>query len=728
MTVVSAYHIKKNLKNKNILPDSQLIYNKLYKTKKLINRKKLALIFNISTTIHKNIFYKKLKSMEQNGMIVSQSKYFYTLPEFLKFFTGNIIGHRDGYGFLKTNISKQDMWISIENMKLCIHGDFVLATNSFSCKKNKIETKIIKILKPNIHAIIGQCIIKKNQILVVPYDNRFCFMILIISKVHTITNGSIVSVKLLRRSIRKSLALGQILRVIGHAMNLKLAIKIAIHNYSISDVWNQNIHKELNTIRCTSLSKIDFQNRVDLRHLPFITIDDDYANDFDDAIYCHKINSSTWNIKIAISDVSYYVHPGSALDKEAQKRGNSIYFPSRVVPMLPEQLSINLCSLLPHVDRLVLVCEVKLSTEGKIISYYHYEAIIRSHGRMTYSEIDKIWKGDKLLIKKFNYLLLEFNNLKNLYTCLNQSTEFKKGIFFNIIEPKFVLNTNGKIKNIYLQCGNKVNKLIEFCMILANTVSAMFLVKFHESTLFRDHDPPSINNIIKLKLILKELNVNWLIEKNPSIFHYNHLLKTISHRKDYHIIQLLVLRSLKQAVYDSENRGHFGLSLSAYVHFTSPIRRYSDLLLHRSIKYLLKNHKNYLSKNNSLIGRFHYNVNRISKIGNLCSITERCTDEAVRLVFDWLKCDFMHDKINHSFQGMIVSITSIGCFIRLTNFLIDVFLHISKLNNDTYIFDAQKYMLVGRYTGFKYHLGDILHVCIKSVHMINYKIEVDLLK
>ncbi|XRX42643.1 MAG: ribonuclease R [Buchnera aphidicola (Eriosoma harunire)] len=711
-------------KSDKVIPNSRSVYLWLYKHKKSISKVNLEKIFGINNNIKRISFYCLLKSMERNAIIVLTKDGYCTLPEFCNYFSGFIIGHRDGYGFLRsTSFSKQDIWISVENMKLCIHGDFVLASNNFVTSKNKIETHIIKVLKPNLMEIIGFCVFKKQKVFVFPYDSRFTFTILIIRGFKNVLHGSIVSVQLLRRPVHHVQALGKVTEILGNVMNINLAINIAIRTHSISNSWNKGIDKELSYIR-TKISDQCIKDRIDLRCLPFITIDDEGASDFDDAIFCHKVNYMTWNLKIAISDVSYYVPPGSALDKEAQKRGNSIYFPSLTVPMLPKKLSNNVCSLLPDVDRLVLVCDIHLSLEGVIISYSHYEAVICSHNRFTYYEVYNIWKGDVDLIDQYKHMNVILDNLKKLYECLYFSKCFNKSIAFKIDEPKFILGINGTIKKIYKSSANAAHQLVEFCMILANSASAMFLEKFKEPALFRDHDPPTINSVLKLKLILKELNINWLHSDIPTAVDYNNLLKNISNRSDYAVIQILLLRSMKPAVYDCNNRGHFGLSLLSYTHFTSPIRRYTDLVLHRSIKYLLKRHVNHFSKLNSLVGNHHYRKYEIKKLAKICSINEKRSDEAVRDVVDWLKCDFMNTKINSIFYGMVINITHSGCFIRLNNILIDVFLNVSKLNNDKYIFNSKKHILVGQHTGFKFRLGDLLKVCIKSVNMLDSKIEV----
>ena len=511
-------------------------------------------------------------------------------------------------------------------------------------------------------------------------------------------------------------------------MGTSLAIDIALRTHSIPSLWSEEAKAQLRMIS-HKINQYDLDNRIDLRHFPFFTIDDEDARDFDDAIFCEKkIRSEQgWNLWVAIADVSYYIKPNTALDKAALERGTSIYFPSSVIPMLPEKISTDLCSLKPNVERLCLVCEMSLSNRGELISYKHYEAIICSRGRFTYDEIFKIWNGDIFLCSKYKKILKYIQNLSCLQKILNINNISKKGIYFENIEPKFVLDSNFRIKYIHQNVRNDAHKFIESCMILTNIASASFVEKYKYPVLFRNHDCPKKNNIISFRLFLKELGLTLLGGDNPESVHYSDLLKSISTRPEYEMIQTILLRSMQQAVYSPDNCGHFGLSLSSYVHFTSPIRRYPDLVLHRVVKYLLlKNKKESLKHDDHPSSSHLYNIEEIKKIGVHCSMAERRADEASRDVIDWLKCDFMHKKIGDILTGVISNVTAFGFFVRLNQFFIDGLVHIASLRDDYYYFDAPRFKLIGKSSKNTYCLGDSLTVKVLSVNLNERKIELSL--
>jgi len=433
-----------------------------------------------------------------------------------------------------------------------------------------------------------------------------------------------------------------------------------------------------------------------------------------------------WHLLVAISDVSYYIKPNSALDKAASKRGNSIYFPSLVIPMLPEKISMDVCSLNPNVERLSLICEMILSDKGELIEYKHYEAVIRSHGRFTYDEIFKIWNGDVELSFKYKKLLKHIKNLLSLQKILKKFNVSKRGIYFENIESKFTLDSNFRIKNIYQNIRNDAHKFIESCMILANIASAEFVKKYKYPVLFRNHDRPSKDSIINFRSVLKKLGLSLLGGETPESVHYSDLLKKTSHRPDYEMIQTILLRSMKQAVYSPDNRGHFGLCLPSYVHFTSPIRRYPDLLIHRVIKHLLLKERKTFFKDKKFCKHNLHNINEIQKIGFHCSMTERRADEATRDVIDWLKCDFMQKKIGDVFTGVISNVTAFGFFVRLNHFFIDGLVHIATLIDDYYYFDSIGLKLIGKSTKNTYCLGDTLQVKVIAVNLHERKIELSL--
>lgn len=731
--VVNTYQKNKYTQYENFIPSRENILSFLKKHKYLIHLKKIEERFNVNNQRAQKALLRRLRAMEKDKQILYIYNRYYIILDNLDTVTGKVIGHRDGYGFLRSETLKEDLWISTDQMKLCMHGDIILAHAIKSEKKGRSAAKVIRVLKPNNVLIVGRYYIKNKIKFIIPDDSRFNFKIFIISSIVTkkLDVGSFVVVKLNKNFLnQKNKVQGVIVEVLGgNEMRTTLATDIAIRTHSISYLWPQSVKNQLCQINDT-IDPEELKHRLDLRHLPFFTIDEEDACDFDDAVCCNKKNDKQgWTLWVAIADVSYYIKPHTPIDKEALKRGNSIYFPSLVVPMLPEKISTNLCSLKPYVDRLCLVCEMNLSNTGKLITYKHYEAVICSQGRFTYDEIFKIWNNDVNLCLKYKKLLKKITNLFLLHKVFKKNNVTKKGIYFENIETKFTLDSDLKIKNIYRNIRNDAHQFIESCMILANIASAQFIKKYQYPTLFRNHDRPTKESIVNFRIILSKLGLSLLGGETPESIHYSDLLKKIKQRADYEMIQTMLLRSMKQALYFPENRGHFGLSLSSYVHFTSPIRRYPDLLLHRSIKEILhkldKNKKNF--KKTSYWKSNSYDSNNIKKIADHCSMTERRADEANRDVIDWLKCDFMTKKIGKIFTGVVSNVAAFGFFVRLNKYFIDGVVRVESLSDDYYYFDSVGLKLIGRSTQNTFCLGDVLTVKVISVNLHQKRIELSLL-
>ncbi|WAI11742.1 MAG: ribonuclease R [Buchnera aphidicola (Macrosiphum albifrons)] len=728
--VVDPYQKREANKYKNPIPSREYILLCLRKCEDLISQKNLEKKFGINNQEEKKALRRRLRAMERDGQVIYTRNRCYIAPESLKVVKGKVIGHRDGYGFLRTETLKDDLWLSSEQMKSCIHGDVILAYIVNDHRKRRSSARFLTLLQPNNMLIVGRYYINNKIRFVIPDDTRFSFKIFICSDIkEDVSAGSIVVVKLKRHPIRNKKIEGWIVEILGKEMGADLAIEIALRTHSIPSSWSEEIKTQLYKIS-NKINQRDFKDRVDLRHLPFFTIDDEDARDFDDAIFCTRKENleEGWNLWVAIADVSFYIKPNTPLDKEALERGTSIYFPTSVIPMLPEKISTDLCSLNPHVERLCLICEMSLSSTGELISYKHYEGIICSHGRFTYDEIFKIWNGDILLRAKYKKFLTDIENLSCLQKILHKDNLSKKGIYFENIEPKFILNSNSRIENIYQNVRNDAHKFIESCMILANIASAYFVEKHKHPVLFRNHDRPKKDNVISFRLFLNELGLTLSGGDIPESTHYSNLLKHVSNRPEYEMIQTILLRSMKQAVYSPDNRGHFGLSLSSYVHFTSPIRRYPDLILHRVIKYLLLKNENMSIGNYDFSSSYLYSTSEMKKIGAHCSITERRADEANRDVIDWLKCDFMHKKIGYILNGVISNVTSFGFFVRLNQFFIDGLVHIDSLDDDYYYFDSLGFKLIGKSSKNTYCLGDTLQVKVTSVNLNERKIELSLCK
>lgn len=724
---MSKYPFQENDKkeNENICLSREYILLYLKKFGQPISRNHLVQQLNLNNTKQLRSLKIILRSLESDNQIIFTRNQHYILTENSNILHGKIIGHRDGYGFLSV-LNKEDIYLSPEQMKNYIHGDIVLAQVVVCDCHGRQEAKIIKILEPYKNVIIGRYLIESGVGFVVPNDNHFHFNILIsLEKSMNAKVGCIVVIKLIQRPTRHFQAKGEVIEILGYNMGTKLAIKLSLKTHEIPYVWPFLVKEEI--IKFSSNVVVNnYKNRVDLRKLPFVTIDDEDACDLDDAIYCEKLfnDNSSWRLWIAIADVSHYVLPNSAIDKEASIRGNSVYFPCKiVVPMLPEILSNNICSLKPKLDRLCLVCEILVSSDGQITNFKHYEAVINSCARLTYDKAYKILKGDKKLCNEYSILVMHLKELNNMYCALEYAKNQRGSLIFEKEEVKFIFNKKNRIARIEKIFRNDVHKIIEECMILANVASALFLEKNAEPILFRDHDSPSNENIMNFRVILNELGLQLTGGESPRSIDYAMLLKKIYHRPDADMIQTMLLRSMKQAVYDVENRGHFGLALNAYAHFTSPIRRYPDLLLHRSIKYLIGIQQN---SKTLLTGKYHYTINSMETFAKHCSMTERRADLATRDVSDWLKCDFMQDKLGKIFEGIISNVTNFGFFVKLNELYIEGLVHVSKLHNDYYNFDHGIQRLVGQSTNIIYKIGDVVKIKVISVKIDERKIDFEL--
>ena len=721
------YQDKNLKKNKNIIPSREFILSFLEKQKKPLNCYELAQKINLHIK-HITALHRRLNSMKNDGQLMYIDHKYYILPKNLDILSGYVIGHRDGYGFLRVEGMENDLYLSSRQMKFCMHGDIILVhyLKQINCKR-RFACYILRVEKPRNNQIVGRYIINLNIGCVIPNDNRLNFNIIVPKKLNMNASiGSIVIVKITKRYTDNNKIIGKIIKILGNYIDSKLAINIALYTHDIPHVWPKSITKQTNNN--IKISKKEKEERIDMRQLPFITIDDENAYDLDDAVYCEAKKDGGWCLWVAIADVSYYVRPGTLLDKEAYERGTSIYFPLQVViSMLPKYLSQGLCSLKPKVDRLSIICEMNISSKGDLISFKHYEAIIRSCARLSYTNAWKILQKNTKLCQQYSLQVKLLKELYNMYKVLEIARKTRGGISFQTKEPKFIFNDENNIEHIEYISHNDAHKLIEECMILANIASASFVENNKLPMLFRNHDKPSDSSIKIVCTVLHDLGLyQYGVDKVKSL-DYKKLLKQISNRSDVEMLQTMLLRAMKPAIYHPDNRGHFGLSLTSYAHFTSPIRRYPDLLLHRSIKYLLAK-KKYEETKKTIIktGGYYYNKINMLQFGQHCSFTERRADIANRDVIDWLKCDFMKNKIGNIFSGLIYNITNFGFFVRINDLFIDGLVHISMLNDDYYRLDSIKQYLIGISSGKIYKLGDLVKVCIKEVHIDERRIDFSL--
>ena len=719
-------HYKRELeKYGNPIPSREFILSVIRDNNAPMNRDEILTVLSIRNEDQIEAMRRRLRAMENDGQLVFTKRKRYALPEKLDLFKGMVIGHREGFGFLHVDGNKDDLFIPNHQMQRVMHGDFVLAQPAGLDRRGRREVRIVRVLESRKKQIVGRFFLENGFSYVVPDDNRIGRDILVPNEHRNGARmGQVVVVELQERSASFNQLIGVITEILGDNMAKGMEVEIALRNHDIPHKFPSAVEKYVKKFT-EEVPEEAKKGRVNLRNLPLVTIDGEDARDFDDAVYCEK-HGKGWKLWVAIADVSYYVRLRSALDVEAHNRGNSVYFPNRVVPMLPEILSNGLCSLNPQVDRLCMVCEMQISAKGKLTDYRFYEAVMNSHARLTYTKVAKMLEGDEELRSRYSTLVPHLEDLYKLYQALLGARHQRGAIDFETIETKFIFNAMGRIERIEPVVRNDAHKIIEECMILANIAAANFMEKHKEPALYRIHATPSEEKLTSFRTFLSEFGLTLEGGLKPITKDYAALLEKVKERPDHELIQTMLLRSLSQAVYHADNIGHFGLALEEYAHFTSPIRRYPDLTLHRGIKYLLAKEQGAKRKTTDT-GGYHYSFDEMDLLGNHCSMTERRADDATREVADWLKCEYMQDHVGGEFSGVISSVTGFGLFVRLDDLFIDGLVHISTLENDYYQFDAAKQRLIGENSGMQYRLGDKVRIKVEAVHLENKMVDFSLM-
>ena len=718
-------YAKELAKYDNPVPSREFILQIIRKQNSPMSKEEIFKTLAIVNEEQQEAMRRRLRAMENDGQLVFTKRKCYALPEKLDLLKGMVIGHREGFGFLQVEGKKEDFFIPNVQMQKVMHGDYVLAQPNGFDRKGRPEVRIVRVLEANKKQIVGRFCLEQGIGYVVPDDSRITRDILIPDNARLGARmGQVVVVELHPRTAPFFQPIGKITEVLGDNMAKGMEVEIAIRKHDIPHSFPSAVEKQLKKW-AEDVPEEAKRGRVDLRDLPLVTIDGEDARDFDDAVFCQK-QGKGWKLWVAIADVSYYVRPKSALDTEAYNRGNSVYFPNRVVPMLPEKLSNGLCSLNPQVDRLCMVCEITLSAKGKMTDYQFYEAVMNSHARLTYNKVAKILEKDTALCERYASLVPHLQDLHDMYQALVKARRQRGAIEFETIESKFIFNALGRIERIEPVVRNDAHKIIEECMILANIASANFMAKHQEPALYRIHAVPSEEKLTAFRSFLAECGLSLSGGNKPTPTDYAQLLEQIKPRPDHELIQTMLLRSMSQAVYSADNIGHFGLALEEYAHFTSPIRRYPDLTLHRGIKYLLAKQKGSKRKTTDT-GGYHYQLEEMDVFGAHCSSTERRADDATREVADWLKCEYMQDHVGEEFDGVISSVTGFGFFVRLNDLFIDGLVHISGLANDYYLFDMPKQRLIGENSGMIFRLGDAVKVRVEAVSLEQKQIDFSLI-
>lgn len=654
-------------------------------------------------------FNRRLAAMERDGQVIRNRKNVLCIAEKINLIPGRVQGHADGFGFLIPDAGGDDIFLSPKEMGKVLHGDRAMVRATGVDRRGRPEGKIVEVLERVNTRLVGRLIKERGVVIVSAEDRRISQDILIPpGQDMKAKAGQVVMVELIEQPSAYAQPIGKVIEILGNYADPGMEIEIALRKHQLPNEFSPAAIK-LAAKFSPEVKKQDWAGREDLRKLPLITIDGETARDFDDAVFCEP-QGKGWRLVVAIADVSFYVTPGDALDKEAYDRGNSVYFPRRVIPMLPEALSNGLCSINPNVERLCMVCDMQIDGQGNIKHYRFYPSVMCSKARMTYNKVfEMLTDPTGEMARQHIRLMPHVQNLYSLYHVLAKARLKRGAIDFETIELQMVFDPNGKIERIVPVVRNDAHRLIEECMLAANVCASDFLKEHHHPTLYRIHESPTPVKLESLRQFMKEFGFQLGGGDAPHAMDYVKLLAKIKGRPDEQLLQTVLLRSMQQAVYSPDNVGHFGLAYESYAHFTSPIRRYPDLLVHRAIKAVLAGKK--------------YHAGDWQALGTHCSMTERRADDATRDVEIWLKCYFMQDKIGESFDGTVSGVTGFGLFIALDEIYVEGLLHVTELGNDYFNFDNVRHTLAGERTGKSYRLGDRLRVKVARADLEAGKID-----
>ena len=668
---------------------------------------------------------------------------------------GVVQGHRDGYGLVVSEQGVQDIYLSPQQMRTVMHLDRVRVKIVRQDKRGRPEGQVIEILARSDRPVIGRLLQEGGVWLLAPEDKRYAQDILIPGNaVGTAKVGQIVSVEIAEPASTYAQPVGKVTEVLGELHDPGMEIEIAVRKYGVPHRFSADTERQVSAL-AAHVREQDRPGRYDLTDVPLVTIDGEDARDFDDAVYCEPASigrEEGFRLIVAIADVSHYVKPGEPLDFDALERATSVYFPRRVIPMIPEKLSNGLCSLNPNVERLCMVCDMLIDSLGELRAYQFYPAIMRSHARFTYTEVAAILENTRgAEAQAHSELVPHLLHLYDVYTSLLKARRVRGAIDLEVPETQIVCDASGRIEKIALRTRNEAHRLIEECMLAANVSAADFLERNKHPGLYRVHEGPTPEKLALLRSFLKTLGLPVSIGDNPEPSDYQQLSDVARERPDAAQINALMLRSMQQAIYSPHNSGHFGLAYTAYAHFTSPIRRYPDLLTHRAIKAILASKRYKLQPPESMVlslpsaqaqskaaqaklkAGVEVSVARIKPssdellaweaVGQHCSANERRADEATRDVESWLKCWYMRDKLGEEFVGAITAVTSFGIFVQLTALYVEGLIHISELGAEYFRFDEARNELRGERTGKRYSLGDRVLVQVSRVDLDGRKID-----
>ena len=704
---------KKTKPYKHPIPSQNELIDFLTDVGKPLKVEPILKAFSLKGQRMRSLLVERLQVMVRAGQILENRRGEYCLTAKLHLVTGSVSGHRDGFGFvIRDDGEPEDVYLSAREMRSLFDGDRVAVRIKGLDRRGRAEGELVDVLERGTREVAGQFIKERGIGIVIPDNAKLSHRILIPKgEAANAKHGNMVVVEILDYPSQVEQATGRITTIIGAPGDKGIATDIAIHAHGIPFEWPAAVNKDVERFG-SSVPGASLEGRTELRDVDLITIDGADARDFDDAVYCKKTESG-WRLLVAIADVAHYVSVGSALDKEAIVRGTSVYFPDRVVPMLPEVLSNGLCSLNPKVDRLCMVCDMRVSKDGKVSKATFFEGVMKSKARLTYSQVAEFLSGDSETSVPKD-LHGPVRDLHDLYKAFAKARAKRGAIEIDLPQTTFKLNDDGEIDRIEVVPRNDAHRLIEECMIAANVEAAKFLKKHRIPGLYRVHPKPDPDRFDELRLYLVSLGLKVPHPHHVEPRHFTELIAQIKDRPDAAAITMAMLRSLTHAAYSPDNVGHFGLALESYAHFTSPIRRYPDLLVHRAIRHIVRGGKP---------GQYDYGPKEMDRLGAITSAHEKRAEEATRDVEAWLKCQYMEGHLGEEFDGVVTGVTNFGVFVQITELMTDGLVHVTSLANDYYQYDAGSQRLVGERSGHTYSLGEKMRVRVHKVDMDTRKID-----
>ena len=659
---------------------------------------------------------------------------------------GTVQGHRDGHGFVVRDDRGPDLYLSQQEMRAVLHRDRVRARIIRYDRKSRPEGRVLEILERKKAPIIGRLLHESGVWLVAPEDKRYGQDILIPKNaIANASAGQVVAIELTEPPSMYSQPVGRVTEVLGEIDDPGMEIEIAVRKYEVPHRFSPETLAQASKLP-EQIRPADRKHRINLTDVPLVTIDGEDARDFDDAVYCEpaKIGrgktANAWRLIVAIADVSHYVKPGEAIDEDAYERATSVYFPRRVIPMLPEKLSNGLCSLNPNEDRLAMVCDMLVTAEGAIHAYQFYPSVICSHARFTYTEVAAILANTRgPEAARRSELVPHLLNLHEVYRALLKERGHRGAVDFETTETQIVCDDNGRIEKIVPRTRTEAHKLIEEAMLAANVCAADFIAVGKHPSLYRVHEGPTPEKRTLLQNYLKALGLGLSVSEDPKPAEFQAIAAATKDRPDAMQIHTMLLRSMQQAIYTGTNSGHFGLAYEAYTHFTSPIRRYPDLLVHRVIKALLGGKRYHLingaveeapavRKGGKPVHAASTEAEHWEAAGAHCSVNERRADEASRDVEAWLKCRYMREHLGEEYGGTVSAVTSFGLFVQLDGLYVEGLVHITELGGEYYRFDEIRQDLRGERSGIRYVVGSRLRVQVSRVDLDGRKIDFRLVR